>query len=95
MNKKQLRKDLELALVKNLEDLLISINPEAAKKVDEIIFGAAKIIAKKFYKSIKQKEEKEAEKKPEPAKKKAVKPLAKATPKKAVKPTVNKSKTKK
>ncbi|MEI6488918.1 MAG: hypothetical protein WCP52_08145 [Bacteroidota bacterium] len=63
MNKKQLRKDLELALVKNIEDLLISIQPEACKEVDEIIFGASRIIAKKFYKSIKFKSEKSTVKK--------------------------------
>ena len=63
MNKKQLRKDLELALVKNIEDLLISIHPEACKEVDEIIYGASRIIAKRFYKSIKQKTEKKTVKK--------------------------------
>jgi len=90
MNKKQLRKDLELALVKNIEDLLISIHPEASKEVDEIIFGASRIIAKRFYKSIKQKTEKKTVKK-QPKKTKA--PTPKTTTKKAIQPPVKDKKT--
>ncbi len=90
MNKKQLRKDLELALVKNIEDLLISIHPEACKEVDEIIYGASRIIAKRFYKSIKQKTEKKTVKK-EPKTTKATAP--KATAKKAIQPPVKNNKT--
>ena len=92
MNKKQLRKNLELSLVKTIEDLLISINPEATKQVDEIIFGASKIIAKKFYKSIKVKEEKAEEKKASVLKKKVAKPAVKSTPNKSAKPAVRKTK---
>ena len=95
MNKKHLRKELELSLVKTIEDLLISINPEGAKQVDEIIFGAAKIIAKKFYKSLKHKEDKEAEKKKPAAKKKEEKAAPKSAPKKIAKPAKSKTKTKK
>ncbi len=92
MNKKHLRKNLELSLVKTIEDLLISINPEAAKQVDEIIFGASKIIAKKFYKSIKVKEEKKVEKKSPEAKKKTAKPAVKSAPEKSPKPAIRKTK---
>ena len=94
MNKKHLRKNLELSLVKTIEDLLISINPEAAKQVDEIIFGASKIITKKFYKSIKVKvkEEKKVEKKASASKKKVTKPSVKSAPEKSAKPAARKTK---
>ncbi len=99
MNKKHLRKELELSLVKTIEDLLISINPEATKNVDEIIFGASKIIAKKFFKSLKFKEEKKEVKKEEKkvpvTKKKAADTASKSTPKKAAKPAAKKAKSKK
>ena len=91
MNKKQQRKDLEVTLIKTIEDLLISINPDAALDVNEIIFGASKILAKKFYKAVKQKEEK----KEIPAKKKIVGKAAKAPAKKVAKPIATKSKSKK
>ena len=103
MNKKHLRKELELSLVKTIEDLLISINPEGAKNVDEIIFGASRIIAKKFYKSLKIKEDKKeekkevkkVEKKASVTKKKAADTTSKSTPKKATKPAAKKAKSKK
>ena len=75
MNKKQIRQNLEATLVKNIEDLLLSINPEATNKVLDIVFGASKIIAKKFYKSIKQQQQR----KETPVAKKASK-KSKATP---------------
>ena len=100
MNKKQQRKDLEVALVKHIEDLLISVNPEATKKVSDIIYGASKILAKKFYKSVKNKEEKKAapakkaaQKKTAP--KKATKEATKPAVKKTTKPSVSKAKSKK
>jgi predicted transposase YdaD len=95
MNKKHLRKELELSLVKAIEDLLISKNPEAAKQVDEIIFGASRIIAKKFYKSIKHKEEKKVEAKKVAPKKKAAKAAPKSSPEKVAKAGTAKAKSKK
>ncbi len=91
MNKKQQRKELEVTLVKTIEDLLLSINPEAARDVLEITYGAAKILAKKFYKAVKHTEEK----KETPVKKKPVKKVGKARAAKTAKPTIKKSKSKK
>lgn len=88
MNKKQLRKELEVSLVKTIEDLLISVNSDVAKKVNDITLGAAKIIAKKFYKNLKEVNEKKASDK----KKKAVKKPQKSAPKKSNKPAVKKAK---
>ena len=91
MNKKQLKKDLEVSLVKTIEDLLISINPDAAKHVNDLVYGASKILAKKFYKSIKHKEEKK-----EPiAKTPAIKKSPAASAKNTSKPAVVKTKAKK
>lgn len=76
MKKKELRKELELTLIKAIEEPLNKRNAEAARKIREITFGAAKIIAKKFYKSVKPK-----------APKAVVPPVSKpvAAPKSAVK----------
>jgi len=100
MNKKQLRKELEATLFKTIEDLLISINPEAANEVSDITYGASRILAKKFYKSVKQQEEKKAKpikQKPEvkkavAPKKKAAKKVAPPAAKKPAKPAKEKSK---
>ena len=91
MNKKQQRKELEVTLVKTIEDILISINPEAARDVVEITYGAAKILAKKFYKAVKHTEEK----KEIPAKKKTATKAVKAPAVKTAKPAIKKSKSKK
>ncbi len=95
MNKKQLRKDLEVTLVKTIEDLLISVNPDAAKNVSDIIYGASKILAKKFYKSVKNKEEKKTASPKKKTSKKAAKPASKPAAKKTTKPSVSKTKSKK
>lgn len=75
MNKKELRKELELTLVKTIEEVLNKRNHEAAKKIREITYGASKIIAKKFYKSLKAKD-KTVKSAPSPARK----PVPKAKP---------------
>ncbi len=100
MNKKQQRKELEAALFKTIEDLLISINPESASQISDITYGASRILAKKFYKSVKHKEEKKAQpakQKPEVKKvvapnKKAAKKVAPPAAKKPAKPAKAKSK---
>jgi len=77
MNKKELRKQLELALVKSIEETLNKHNEIAGKKIRKTNLKHSKDIAKKFYKTI----AKLAAVKPaRPAGTKAVK---KATPKKA------------
>lgn len=55
MNKKELRKQLELNLVKTIETVLNKSNAEAAKKIRKNTFEASKLIAKKFYKAQKTK----------------------------------------
>jgi hypothetical protein len=105
MNKKQLKKELEVTLVKTIEDLLISINPQATNEVSDIIYGASKILAKKFYKSMKHQQEKKQEpatkkvavkkaavKKAVVANKKAAKKVAKPVAKKSATPAKSKSK---
>jgi hypothetical protein len=68
MNKKELRKELELTLVKTIEDVLNKHNAKSAKKVRRTTFEVSKIVAKKFYKSLKQ-ETKIVSKKTAPVKK--------------------------
>ena len=53
MNKKELRKELELTLAKVIEESLTKINADAAKKISKTTLDASKSIAKKFYKAIK------------------------------------------
>ena len=55
MNKKELRKELELTLVKTIEEVLSKKNSEASKKIRKTTYEASKTIAKKFYKSLKEK----------------------------------------
>jgi len=55
MNKKELRKELELTLVKTIEEVLSKKNAESAKKVRKTTHEASKTIAKKFYKAMKEK----------------------------------------
>jgi imidazoleglycerol phosphate dehydratase HisB len=53
MNKKALRKELENALVKSIQETLNTRNAIAGKKIKHKIENAAKSVAKKFYKAIK------------------------------------------
>jgi hypothetical protein len=52
MNKKELRKQLELALVKTIEDTLNKIDSENPKKIRKTTYESSKNIAKKFYKTL-------------------------------------------
>lgn len=56
MNKKEFRKELELALEKVIVDVLIKRNSDAAKEVMKSIHSSSKVIAKKFHKALKPKE---------------------------------------
>jgi hypothetical protein len=53
MSKKELRKQLEILLVKAIQEVLIKSDAETAKKVRKITYESSKNIAKKFYKSLK------------------------------------------
>ena len=53
MSNKILRKELELTLVKTIEDVLSKINSPATKKINKLTQEASKTIAKKFFKTIK------------------------------------------
>ncbi len=53
MSNKILRKELELTLVKTIEDVLTKANPLATKKIKKATQEAAKSVAKKFFKTIK------------------------------------------
>lgn len=55
MNKKELRKNLGLELLKTIEVVLNKQNSEATKKIRKITSEACRTIAKKFYKSQKAK----------------------------------------
>jgi hypothetical protein len=70
-NKKALRKELELILVKTIEGVLTTHNVEATKKIKRTTTDASKTIAKKFYKTIKT----VSTKKPATSKNSAKKPV--------------------
>lgn len=53
MNKKELRKQLELTLVKTIEEVLNKNNSDATKKIRKTTYEASKNVAKKFYKTLK------------------------------------------
>jgi hypothetical protein len=53
MNKKALRKELELNLIKGMEDVLNNHNHKASKKIRKITYQASKTVAKKFVKALK------------------------------------------
>ena len=72
-NKKALRKELELILVKTIEGVLNTRNVEASKSIKKITYGSSKTIAKKFYKSVRA----TTEKKSIPSKKVVKKPASK------------------
>lgn len=54
MDKKALRKELETALVKSIEEALHKRNAIAGKKIKKAVLEASKKIAKKFSKAIKE-----------------------------------------
>jgi hypothetical protein len=56
MTNKILRKQLELTLVKTIDDILTKVNAVAAKKIKKSAQEASKTIAKKFFKTIKSEE---------------------------------------
>jgi hypothetical protein len=58
MDKKTLRKELESALIKSMEETLNKRNAIAGKKIKKKTEAAAKTVAKKFYKAIKELSEK-------------------------------------
>jgi hypothetical protein len=53
MSNKEQRKELELLIVKSIEDVLSQKNSEASKKIKKTSLQASKAIAKKFLKAIK------------------------------------------
>jgi hypothetical protein len=53
MNKKELRKELELNLIKGMEEVLNKQNSEVSKKIRKTTHEASKKVAKKFYKALK------------------------------------------
>lgn len=55
MNKKELRKELELELVKTIEEQLAKKNASIAKQLKKHINTAAKLVAKKYVKQLKEK----------------------------------------
>ncbi len=82
MDKKKQRKELEHSLVTIIENALIAINPEAAKEVNDIVYGASKILAKKFFKAYKPVQKKKLVAKKENVKKVDTKNTVKPNPKK-------------
>ena len=52
MDKKTLRKELEAALIKSIDETLDKQNAVAGKKIKKKVQEASKSIAKKFYKTI-------------------------------------------
>lgn len=52
MSKKELRKELELILLKSIEEVLSKRNAEVAKKIRKTSQEASKMVAKKFLKNI-------------------------------------------
>ena len=89
MNKKELRKELELQLVKSIDAVLSKKNATVAKNIRKNTFGASKTLAKKFYKSLKTKT---AVKSVHPTGGKATKSVVKKSTKTAVKKTVSAAK---
>jgi hypothetical protein len=53
MKTKEKRQELELAIVKVLEGVLIKEHPEVGKMIRKTTFESAKKLAKKFYKTLK------------------------------------------
>jgi len=53
MNKKEIRKELELQLLKVIDEVLSKKNASVAKKIRKTSHSSSKKIAKTFYKSVK------------------------------------------
>lgn len=53
MNKKELRKELTLNLLKGMEEVLNKHNNKASRKIRKITLEASKSVAKKFVKALK------------------------------------------
>jgi hypothetical protein len=83
MNKKALRKQLELALIKAIEETLNKRNALAAGQIKKKVNEASKLIAKKFYKTIKELKNENPVQRLAPARKPAAKKTAAKAPKKA------------
>lgn len=86
MSKKELRKELELLLVRSIENVLNQKNATTAKSIRKNTLGASKTIAKKFYKSLKTETKSVAK----PAPRKSTKAI-KSTVKKSAKPAIKKT----
>jgi hypothetical protein len=82
MNKKELRKELELILVKTIEEVLTKRNSTIPAKIRKTTFEASKSVAKKFYKALKTKAPKKITK---PAAQKSKAPTKAAVKKRAIK----------
>ncbi|MES2593319.1 MAG: hypothetical protein V4608_15660 [Bacteroidota bacterium] len=54
MSQKELRKQLELAIIKATETVLDNQNAKATQKIKKIIEESSKVVAKKFYKAVKK-----------------------------------------
>lgn len=52
MNKKELRKELELVLIKAIEEVLTKKNAFVPAKIRKTTYEASKNVAKKFYKTL-------------------------------------------
>lgn len=74
MKTKEKRQELELALIKSIEEILTKKNPEAAKTIRKTTYETAKKLAKKFYKTLKT----------IPPKTKTVKKVSSTSPKKLI-----------
>src|SRR4051812_1881282 len=101
MNKKELRKELELSLVRSIEAVLSKNNSAATKKIRKTTFDASKTIAKKFYKSLKatvkvapEKEGKKSVRSALPVSTKALKPTIKPVASRKAKPAIKASSAK-
>lgn len=98
MSKKDLRKELEIELVKVIENYLNKSDEETTEKIRKTTYEASKKIAKKFYKAIKSENDKQptaiALKKvsPNPVKKAVKKTAKKVNKKSAVKAATKKKK---
>lgn len=55
MSKKELRKELELSLVKEIENVLNKLDAAITGKIRKTTYQASKQVAKKFYKALKLK----------------------------------------
>lgn len=101
MGKKDLRKELELSLVKEIENVLNKLDNTVTGKIRKATYQASKLIAKKFYKALKPKSvasttAKTAVNKPKSAKTaKATQPAAKTAPSSSQKKQVASKKDKK